>query len=153
MFWSSAVHRQKQPPLSSQRSNFANVIIILNEVSVLQWINFRKEKALSMLAATTSFGGSAAPSKDSASGVLLYASAQGISDADREKYLLEWTTARCGEEGAAFTFEEGWSMIKSFGLDVLSDMMTRFLLNEDGKERKERLVGIVLVCANSLRFR
>jgi hypothetical protein len=61
-----------------------------------------------------------------------------LSDEEREKYLLEWTTARCGDDGVAFTFDEGWDMIKRFGLDVLNEMMKQFLSKDDLNNRKER---------------
>lgn len=61
-----------------------------------------------------------------------------MNDGDRERCLLQWTTARCGDDGAAFTFDEGWEVITKFGLNVLSEMLKDFLLNSDGGERKDR---------------
>ena len=63
---------------------------------------------------------------------------EAMDEFDREKYLLNWTTERCGEDGVTFTFDEGWDMIKRFGLDVLSDMLKHFLRNDEGSDRKER---------------
>jgi hypothetical protein len=66
------------------------------------------------------------------------AAAEGISDADRERFLLQWTTARCGDDGALFSFDEGWEVIVKFGLNVLSEMLREFLLCTNGREKKER---------------
>jgi hypothetical protein len=64
--------------------------------------------------------------------------AEKLSDEEREKYLLEWTTARCGDDGVSFTFDEGWDMIKRFCLDALNEMMKQFLSKDDLNNRKER---------------
>lgn len=62
-----------------------------------------------------------------------------MNDADREAYLLAWTTEKCDVDGeSSLTFEEGWNMIKLYGLKVLSDMLQSFLLNKDTEQRKER---------------
>lgn len=62
-----------------------------------------------------------------------------MNDTERETHLLAWTTEKCSSDGeSTLTFEEGWSMIKLHGLQVLSDMLQTFLLNRNGEERKER---------------
>lgn len=64
-----------------------------------------------------------------------------MNDTDREKFLLDWTTAKCTDDCIEpLDFEEGWKMVKLYGLDVLSEMLKNFLLNKDGKGREERLV-------------
>jgi len=58
---------------------------------------------------------------------------------EREKVLLDWTMDKCSDENAdSLDFEEGWSMIKLHGLDVLNEMLKSFLLNKGGKERRDR---------------
>ena len=72
-------------------------------------------------------------------GNIIDVNVESMSDNDREAFLLQWTTERCGEDGTAFTFDEGWDMIRRFGLNVLSDMLKDFLLNTSGINKKERL--------------
>ena len=59
-----------------------------------------------------------------------------VSDQEREQILLAWTTERCNDD--SIEFEDGWMMIKEYGLNVMNAMLRKFLLNRDGKERKER---------------
>jgi len=62
-----------------------------------------------------------------------------MEDFEREKLLLDWTMDKCSDENSdSLDFEEGWSMIKLHGLDVLNEMLKNFLLNKDGKERRDR---------------
>lgn len=63
---------------------------------------------------------------------------EGLSDQEREQVLLQWITARCGDDGAVFTFDEGWEVIEMFGLRVLSEMLKDFLFSTDVRERKDR---------------
>lgn len=62
-----------------------------------------------------------------------------MDEQEREKQLLDWTTEKCSDEnGDGLDFEEGWSMIKRHGLDVLNEMLKVFLLNKDNSGRRER---------------
>lgn len=72
-----------------------------------------------------------------------------MDESEREKQLLDWTTEKCSDENeGGLDFEEGWSMIKRHGLDVLNEMLKIFLLNKDGSGRRERcafhFAGIIL---------
>lgn len=65
-------------------------------------------------------------------------SAVQLEDAEREKKLLEWTTARCMDPGGTIAFAEGWKIIKENGLDVLSAMLRKFLLSKNNGQAQDR---------------